>query len=46
MSFSSANKIILVEGDTEQAALTLVKREDVTVLNCRGKANIPMLKKY
>lgn len=43
--FFFANKIILVEGDTEQAALTLVKREDVTVLNCRGKANIPMFEK-
>ena len=43
--FFFANKVILVEGDTEQAAFTQVKREDVTVLNCRGKANIPMFEK-
>ena len=43
--FFFANKVILVEGDTEQAVFTQVKREDVTVLNCRGKANIPMFEK-
>lgn len=43
--FFFANKVVLVEGDTEQATLTQVKREDVTILNCRGKANIPMFEK-
>lgn len=43
--FFFANKIVLVEGDTEQAAFTQVKRGDVTILNCRGKANIPMFEK-
>lgn len=43
--FFFASKIILVEGDTEQVALTQVKREDTTILNCRGKANIPMFEK-
>lgn len=43
--FFFANKVILVEGDTEQAALVQVKREDISVLNCRGKANIPMFEK-
>lgn len=43
--FFFANKVILVEGDTEQAALMQVKREDTTILNCRGKANIPMFEK-
>ncbi len=43
--FFFANKVILVEGDTEQATFTQVKRTDVTVLNCRGKANIPMFEK-
>lgn len=43
--FFFASKIILVEGDTEQVALTQVKSEDTTILNCRGKANIPMFEK-
>lgn len=43
--FFFANKVILVEGDTEQAVFTQVKKEDVTILNCRGKANIPMFEK-
>lgn len=43
--FFFANKVILIEGDTEQAALMKVKREDVSILNCRGKANIPMFEK-
>lgn len=43
--FFFANKVILIEGDTEQAALMQVKKEDVSVLNCRGKANIPMFEK-
>ncbi len=43
--FFFSNKVILVEGDTEQAAFSMVKREDVTIINCRGKANIPMFEK-
>lgn len=43
--FFFADKVILVEGDTEQATLMLVKDETVSVLNCRGKANIPMFEK-
>jgi len=43
--FFFANKVILVEGDTEQATLMQVKRDDVSILNCRGKANIPMFEK-
>lgn len=43
--FFFANKVILVEGDTEQAALMQVKEKDTTILNCRGKANIPMFEK-
>lgn len=43
--FFFANKVILIEGDTEQAALMQVKRADVSILNCRGKANIPMFER-
>ena len=43
--FFFAKKIILVEGDTEQAVLMQVKNADTTILNCRGKANIPMFEK-
>lgn len=43
--FFFANKVILVEGDTEQAVFMQVKQEDVSILNCRGKANIPMFEK-
>ncbi len=43
--FFFADKIILIEGDTEQVALTQVKTREVFVLNCRGKANIPMFEK-
>lgn len=43
--FFFANKVILIEGDTEQAALMQVKKENVSILNCRGKANIPMFEK-
>lgn len=43
--FFFANKVILVEGDTEQAVFNKVKQEDTTILNCRGKANIPMFEK-
>ena len=42
--FFFASKIILVEGDTEQVALTQVKSEDTTILNCRGKANTQILR--
>lgn len=40
-----ANKVILVEGDTEQVTFSQVKEERVTIINCRGKANIPMFEK-
>jgi len=43
--FFFANKVILVEGDTEQAALMQVKEENVSILNCKGKANIPMFER-
>lgn len=43
--FFFAKKIILAEGDTEQAVLMQVKNADTTILNCRGKANIPMFEK-
>lgn len=43
--FFFADNIILVEGDTEQAVLSQVKKENTAILNCRGKANIPMFEK-
>lgn len=43
--FFFANKVILVEGDTEQVTFSQVKEEMVTIINCRGKANIPMFEK-
>lgn len=43
--FFFANNIILVEGDTEQAVLSEVKPLSTTILNCHGKANIPMFEK-
>ena len=43
--FFFANKLILVEGDTEQVTFSQVKEERVTIINCRGKANIPMFEK-
>ena len=43
--FFFANKVILVEGDTEQVTVSQVKEERVTIINCRGKANIPMFEK-
>lgn len=43
--FFFADNIILVEGDTEQAALSQFKKENTAILNCRGKANIPMFEK-
>lgn len=43
--FFFANKVILVEGDTEQVTFSQVKEERVTIINCRGKANIPMFEK-
>lgn len=43
--FFFANKVILVKGDTEQVTFSQVKEERVTIINCRGKANIPMFEK-
>lgn len=43
--FFFADKIILVEGDTEEIVLSQFKDEATTVLNCHGKANIPMFEK-
>lgn len=44
--FFFSDKIILVEGDTEQAVFSELKDEaDITIVNCRGKANIPMFQK-
>ena len=43
--FFFANKVILVEGDTEQVTFSQVKEERVTIIHCRGKANIPMFEK-
>lgn len=43
--FFFAHKIILVEGDTEEIVLSQFKDEATTVLNCHGKANIPMFAK-
>lgn len=43
--FFFANKVILVEGDTEQVTFSQVKEERVTIINRRGKANIPMFEK-
>lgn len=43
--FFFANKVILVEGNTEQVTFSQVKEERVTIINCRGKANIPMFEK-
>ena len=43
--FFFADSIILVEGDTEQAVLSQIKKENTAILNCRGKANIPMFEK-
>ncbi|ACL22454.1 ATP-dependent endonuclease of the OLD family-like protein [Desulfitobacterium hafniense DCB-2] len=44
--FFFSDKIILVEGDTEQSTLSELKgNTDITIVNCRGKANIPMFQK-
>lgn len=44
--FFFSNKVILVEGDTEQAVFSELKdNSDITIVNCRGKANIPMFQK-
>ena len=48
--FFFANKIILVEGDTEQTVLNYIKSINskytgIQIVNCRGKANIPMFMK-
>lgn len=38
--------MILVEGDTEQVVFSEIKENlDITIVNCRGKANIPMFQK-
>jgi predicted ATP-dependent endonuclease of OLD family len=48
--FFFADDIVLVEGDTEQSVLTNVKNMDdeyinIQIVNCYGKANIPMFQK-
>lgn len=44
--FFFSDKVILVEGDTEQAVFSELKDSlDITIVNCRGKANIPMFQK-
>lgn len=48
--FFFANNIILVEGDTEQTVLNYIKSINskytgIQIVNCRGKANIPMFMK-
>lgn len=44
--FFFSDKVILVEGDTEQAVFSEIKDKlDITIVNCRGKANIPMFQK-
>lgn len=43
--FFFSEKVILVEGDTEQVVFSVLKNEDVAIVNCRGKANIPMFQK-
>lgn len=48
--FFFADKVVLVEGDTEQTVLNMIKSEktqhsSISVVNCHGKANIPMFQK-
>ncbi len=48
--FFFANDIVLVEGDTEQSVLTEIKNRNskyinIQIVNCYGKANIPMFMK-
>lgn len=43
--FFFAEKVILVEGDTEQVVFSELKKDGVAIVNCRGKANIPMFQK-
>lgn len=43
--FFFANAVIIVEGDTEEVVLSHYKGDDVAILNCHGKANIPMFEK-
>lgn len=48
--FFFANDIILVEGDTEQSVLNEIKSRNpqyttIQIVNCYGKANIPMFEK-
>lgn len=40
--FFFADRVILVEGDTEEAVFSEFAPVGVAILNCRGKANIPM----
>lgn len=43
--FFFADTVILAEGDTEEIVLSQFKDETTSVLNCHGKANIPMFEK-
>lgn len=48
--FFFSDNIILVEGDTEQAVLNTLKKsytknKDIHIVNCMGKANIPLFQK-
>lgn len=48
--FFFADKVVLVEGDTEQTVLNMIKSDKpqystVSIVNCHGKANIPMFQK-
>lgn len=48
--FFFANSVVLVEGDTEQTVLNMIKSKKpqhsaISVVNCHGKANIPMFQK-
>lgn len=48
--FFFADSVVLVEGDTEQTVLTYIRNKNekyasVSIVNCHGKANIPMFQK-
>ncbi|MRZ28084.1 AAA family ATPase [Paeniclostridium sordellii] len=48
--FFFSDKIVLVEGDTEETILNKIKDEkktysNISIVNCYGKANIPMFQK-
>lgn len=44
--FFFSNKIVLVEGETEQTIFNEIKEnDDVQIVNCYGKANIPTFQK-